>query len=158
MTIATPVPLVLPMNLNTPAQKMLETVPAIADELNHNYVGDEHILIGLVRQIGETPQTIFTRYFMRSSEQVLDAVIHVSGKPQRGNRPFDPLPERKRTPDYEAVLMEAAAVAKERGLTEIGLVDILIAITRFWHSRAYTALENMRIEPRELARRAMGMK
>lgn len=153
-------PVLLPKNLNPAARRMmLKVVPKIADEeLNHNYFGTEHILAALARQFGEAPMIIFAQRYSVSSEQVFNEVVRVAGKPARGGRVFDPLSVRKRTENYTAVLANAVVVAKERGCKEVGLVDILIAITQAWESRAFKVLQNLGIDPRELAGYAKGMK
>ena len=84
------------------AKKVMELAVREALSLGHNYIGTEHILLGLVRENEGVGARILLD-FDADAEKVRNEVIRTLGGTPLGYRAASPLPSRRRrVPQYVA--------------------------------------------------------
>jgi ATP-dependent Clp protease ATP-binding subunit ClpC len=119
------------------AKKVLELALREALSLGHNYIGPEHILLGLARE----NEGVATRILLTSdadAEKIRNEVIALlpssgpqAGVPMPGHvTGFDPWIRVGPAASVRKLLMVAAARALDDGRSEINAGDVLIALTR----------------------------
>ncbi|MDQ1424703.1 MAG: hypothetical protein QOD72_2201 [Acidimicrobiaceae bacterium] len=125
------------------AKKVLELSLREALQLGHNYIGTEHILLGLIREgEGVAAQVLIRRG--APLDRVRAAVVDQLGRTEPGTRSSEP----KRTPAAE----EAMATARElAGSARLGTHHLLEALARSEDSVASRALASLGIDADTLA-------
>ena len=104
------------------AEKAISLSQTAANELGHNYIGSEHILLGLIKEgTGIAAQVLKSNGL--NEENTKEAVIKLIGKGNTpaGNKPLTPRVKRALELSYE--------IALELGSTYIGTEHILLALT-----------------------------
>jgi ATP-dependent Clp protease ATP-binding subunit ClpA len=130
------------------AKKVLELSLREAMQLGHNYIGTEHILLGLIREgegvacqvlvkLGASPPKVRAR--------VLQLVAERPGERPRG-WVFRPSSE------LTAVLDEAHRVAEARGESEVMPIDLFLAAVENPDGAAGRMLRSVGVDPEELRR------
>lgn len=146
------------------AKKVLELAMTEARELNHRYVGTEHLLLGLIReQSGIAAQMLLERGV--TSEIARAEVLRILGTemPKTGRaEPAAPSPSAKDSmfavvPPHTAervrdVMRDAEDVATEFGAAELMPVHVAIALLRNGEGFANAVLDRFDVDRRELLR------
>src|SRR6201987_5927968 len=114
------------MNNFTPrAQQVLALARKEADRFNHNYVGNEHLLLGLI-QLGQgVTVTVFQKNGVNLETLRRDVEKHVGSHPETkmvGNIPY--------TPRVKKVLALAGKEAKALNHSYVGTEHILLGLLR----------------------------
>jgi ATP-dependent Clp protease ATP-binding subunit ClpC len=126
------------------AKKVLELALREALQLRHNYIGTEHILLGVVREgEGLAAQVLVNRG--ASLEQVREAVLGELGSGQ--SESIDPSPS-PRTPAADEAILAAEQLA---GGAPTGSHHLLEALVRSEQSVAAKVLAALGIDPETLA-------
>jgi ATP-dependent Clp protease ATP-binding subunit ClpC len=119
------------------AKKVLEMALREALSIGHNYIGTEHILLGLVRENEGVAARILLD-FDANSEKIRNRVLHMLGEP--GEHGYESAGAPAPAPAVEAsihvgfaepvreLLVTAAARALADRRTEVELPDLLLAI------------------------------
>lgn len=120
------------------AQKVIYLAQEEARRLNHNAVGTEHLLLGLVRE-GEGVAAKALQLLRIDADQVISAVERIIG---RGNTP--PTGEIEFTPRAKKVVLElAGGEAKQLGYSYIGTEHLLLGLIREGEGVAARVLESL---------------
>lgn len=107
------------------AEKALEISKALAIRLKHNYIGTEHLLLGLIQEETGVAARVLQDFGV-NSEKILDMIKDLIA-------PGNKLPVKERdglSPKAQAVLEEAALQAERFESNEIGTEHILMAILK----------------------------
>ena len=130
-----------PVNNFTPrAQQVLALARKEADRLNHNFVGTEHLLLGLIRLGQGTAVTVLGKMGLDLETVRLEVEKQVSTNPYQkviGNIPY--------TPRVKKVLALASKEAKALNHTYIGTEHILLGLLREDDGVAARVLEKVGI-------------
>jgi ATP-dependent Clp protease ATP-binding subunit ClpC len=130
------------------AKKVLELSLREAIQLGHNYIGTEHVLLGLLRE-GEGVACQVLVNLGASLPQVRARVLQLVAE-SAGERPsgwvFRPSSE------LAAVLDEAHRVAEARGESEVMPIHLFLAAVEQPDGAAGRMLETVGVDPRELRR------
>jgi ATP-dependent Clp protease ATP-binding subunit ClpA len=100
------------------AKKVLELALREALSLGHNYIGTEHILLGLVRENEGVAARILLDFDL-DAEKVRDQTIAMSAAPAPRTRPPSPMSDPLRLVDLAALTL-ALEEAKLRLIEEVG--------------------------------------
>ena len=132
------------MNFTPRAQQVLALARKEADRLNHNYVGTEHLLLGLIMLGQGTAVTVLGKMGV-----VLDTVrLEVEKQAGKGSEPkmFGNIPY---TPRTKRVLGFAQKEAKALNHTYVGTEHILLGILREGDGTAARVLTNLDVDLEE---------
>ena len=129
------------MNNFTPrAQQTLALARKEADRLNHNYVGTEHLLLGLIK-LGQGVAVNVLQEMGLDIDTVRMEVEKQTGsgpRPQEGNIPY--------TPRVKKVLALACEEAKSLDHSYVGTEHILLGILREGEGAAARVLKNLKVD------------
>ena len=113
--------------------------------LNHNYIGTEHILLGLLREGGDPPRTTRAGEALASLHVSLSAVreqvrefIGVGASAPEGHIPF--------TPRAKRVLEGSLRETSKRGQSRVGPEHLLLGLVRVGDGVAITVLHELGVE------------
>jgi ATP-dependent Clp protease ATP-binding subunit ClpC len=134
-----------PMNNFTPrAQQVLALARKEADRFKHNYVGTEHVLLGLIK-LGQGVAVSVLQKMGLDLETVRSAVERQVGvgqdetaPPQQGNMPF--------TPRVKKVLALAGKEAKTLNHSYVGTEHILLGLLREGEGVAARVLKSLDVD------------
>jgi ATP-dependent Clp protease ATP-binding subunit ClpC len=127
-------------NFTPRAQQVLALARKEADRLNHNFVGTEHLLLGLIRLGQGTAVTVLGKMGLDLETVRLEVEKQVSTNPYQkviGNIPY--------TPRVKKVLALASKEAKALNHTYIGTEHILLGLLREDDGVAARVLEKVGI-------------
>ncbi len=119
------------------AQKILFNANEIAKEMNHSYVGSEHILLGLLSLSDGVAVNILTSLgveLKKMSEDIRSLLGQGDNLLQIGPIPFSPRAKR--------IIQTAVEEAQGQGQPFVGTEHILLAILREGQSGAYQILKS----------------
>ncbi|HET9614400.1 MAG TPA: Clp protease N-terminal domain-containing protein, partial [Candidatus Limnocylindrales bacterium] len=122
------------------ARKVLTLAQDEAQRFNHNYIGTEHLLLGLVRE-GEGVAARVLENMNVELAKVRTAVEFIIG---RGDRPV--VGEVGLTPRAKRVIELAIDEARRLGHNYIGTEHLLLGLVREGEGVAARVLENMNVE------------
>src|SRR5213596_3593344 len=130
------------MNNFTPrAQQVLALARKEADRFNHNFVGTEHLLLGLIRLGQGTAVTVLKRLGLDLETVRLEVEKQVGTGPDQkiiGNIPY--------TPRVKKVLALASKEAKALNHTYVGTEHILLGLLREGDGVAARVLKNLDVD------------
>lgn len=148
------------------AKKVLEFAMSEARQVNHTYVGTEHLLLGLLREkkgiaalilndVGVTLPNARDEMLRVLGENALDAPSRTTETldPIRGpfwasdGQPTDALPERLRT-----IMGAAEQLAGEHGSSSVTPVHVAIALVQHREGIANAVLDRLRVDRDSLIR------
>ena len=133
------------------AKKVLELSLREAIQLGHNYIGTEHILLGLVRE-GEGVACQVLVKLGADLPKVRARVLQlVAESPGRGTGGWIFRPSSELT----AVLDEAHRVAEARGEAEVMPIHLLLAAVEHPDGAAGRMLQTVGVDPEELRQRVL---
>lgn len=123
------------------AQQILRQVHQLAQSYNHNYIGTEHLLLGLVQdKTAETAQLLES--FGVNSEQVAAAMTRLVGHGVTSSAE-----EPRMAPRVGHVLAFASAAAQSAGQTTINNRHLLLGLLREGQGMAIKILRDLGVEP-----------
>jgi len=109
-------------NFSAPASAVIEAATQTAFELNHEYLGSEHLLAGLLKVSGTIANKALTALDI-TSQQIIDMIVAISG---RGESQLYSSP--RITPKAQNILNTSVYFAREQGSLSICPEHILFAI------------------------------
>lgn len=126
------------------ARMAIEYAKMVAKELGHDYVGTEHLLVGLLRVENSVAEKILSNQNIGEYD-IVDKIIDLMG----ADEPLDFLPQDL-TPRTKRVLEMAIHEALKLGLNYIGTEHILLAILKESDSIAVKILGMCNIDAKRL--------
>ena len=131
------------MNNFTPrAQQVLALASKEAERFNHNYVGTEHLLLGLVKLGQGVAVNVLQKMGLDLERVRMEVEKHVGSHPETnmiGNIPY--------TPRVKKVLALAAKEAKGLNHSYIGTEHILLGLLREGEGVAARVLKSLEVDP-----------
>lgn len=133
------------MELTTQAQATLAYAKRLAKRLGHNYVGTEHLLVGLTRQADSLSAKVLQRLGVTEQNLIdlIEELISPNGRiavaEWDGN-----------TPKLEQVLLQAEQEAISCGMEKIGTEHLLLALVRMQDTAGARILTSLSVEPQKL--------
>ena len=127
------------------AQNALRLSYEAASALGHNYVGSEHILLGLLGEKRGVASKILLSYGV-SGDALTAAIVRAIGKGTPGVQPMG------MTPHAKEIMERAAAEAAGQGAGYIGTEHLLMAILREKDSAAMGLLRTLGTDTRAICR------
>ena len=129
------------MNNFTPrAQQVLALARKEADRFNHNYVGTEHLLLGLIKLGQGVAVNVLLKMGLDLETVRMEVEKQVGAGPDQkmiGNIPY--------TPRVKRVLSLAAEEAKALNHTYVGTEHVLLGLLREGDGVAARVLKNMNV-------------
>jgi len=126
------------------ARKALKYAEEAARELGHNYVGTEHLLIGLIREKEGVAANLLGMSGV-SEEAVAESVLSLIGK---GDFTFTN--GLGYTPRSKKILELAVAISKQLGQSYVGTEHILLALVKEKEGVAYKILSEIEADIPEI--------
>ena len=131
------------MNDFTPrAQQVLALARTEAERLNHNYVGTEHLLLGLIKLGQGVAVNVLLKMGLDLERVRTELEKHIGSRPETnmiGNIPY--------TPRVKKVLALAAKEAKALNHSYIGTEHILLGLLREGEGVAARVLKSLEVDP-----------
>src|SRR5271167_2109387 len=131
------------MNDFTPrAQQVLALARKEAERFNHNYVGTEHLLLGLIKLGQGVAVNVLQRMGLDLETVRMEVEKHVGSHPETnmiGNFPY--------TPRVKKVLALAAKEAKALNHSYVGTEHILLGLLREGEGVAARVLKSLEVDP-----------
>lgn len=133
------------MELTTQAQATLAYAKRLAKRLGHNYVGTEHLLVGLTRQADSLSAKVLQRLGVTEKnlidliEELISPNGYVTVAEWDGN-----------TPKLEQVLLQAEQEAISCGMDKIGTEHLLLAMVRMQDTAGARILTSLSVETQKL--------
>src|SRR5271165_7042832 len=131
------------MNDFTPrAQQVLALARKEAERFNHNYVGTEHLLLGLIKLGQGVAVNVLQRMGPDLERVRIEVEKHVGSHPETnmiGNIPY--------TPRVKKVLALAAKEAKALNHSYVGTEHILLGLLREGEGVAARVLKSLEVDP-----------
>ena len=126
------------------ARESIENAKTVAMELGHNYIGTEHLLIGLLRVADSVAEKVLSSQNIGEYD-IEEKIIDLMGaEDPLNNKPEDFTPRTKRV--VEMAMHEALKI----GMNYVGTEHILLAILRESDSIAVKILTMCGIDPQRL--------
>lgn len=133
------------MEFTNQAKKALDDGKKVSRKLKQNYVGTEHVLIGLVRQTDSLASKMLTQAGV--TEQGLIGLIEELISPGNGVV----LAERDGyTPKLQKMIEQAEQEASLCGMDEIGTEHLLMAMLKMQDAAGSRILASMNVEPQKI--------
>ena len=131
------------MNNFTPrAQQVLALARKEAERFNHNYVGTEHLLLGLIKLGQGVAVNVLQKMGLDLERVRMEVEKHVGSHPETnmiGNIPY--------TPRVKKVLALAAKEAKALNHSYVGTEHILLGLLREGEGIAARVLKSLEVDP-----------
>jgi ATP-dependent Clp protease ATP-binding subunit ClpC len=131
------------MNDFTPrAQQVLALARAEAERLNHNYVGTEHLLLGLIKLGQGVAVNVLLKMGLDLERVRTELEKHIGSRPETnmiGNIPY--------TPRVKKVLALAGKEAKALNHSYVGTEHILLGLLREGEGVAARVLKSLEVDP-----------
>src|SRR5438128_9320620 len=128
-------------NFTPRAQQVLALARKEADRFNHNFVGTEHLLLGLIRLGQGTGVNVLQKLGLNLEAIRKEVFKHIGTGPDQkmiGNIPY--------TPRVKKVLVLAAKEAKALNHTYVGTEHILLGLLREGDGVAARVLKNLDVD------------
>ncbi|WP_289001418.1 ATP-dependent Clp protease ATP-binding subunit [uncultured Megasphaera sp.] len=132
------------------AQHVLQYAQQSAQRLEHNYVGTEHILLGLVLNKEGVAGQLLSQLGL-TPENVVRAIEKLAAPQPRNDGETALLPSTKRA------LELAVAEANRLGQNYVGTAQLLAGLLLDENGRAWQILESMDVDPQQVMRRLAEM-
>ena len=134
------------------ARRVLSLAQEEAERLNHNFIGSEHVLIGLLREEGGVAGRVL-RELGLDAARVQAMVERLSGGP--GTR--TPFTKIELSPSTKRVLELAVEEARRMGQHYISTEHLLLGLTRQNNGMALEVLRKFGISPEQIRRQTRRM-
>jgi ATP-dependent Clp protease ATP-binding subunit ClpA len=132
-------------NFTPRAQQVLALARKEADRLNHNFVGTEHLLLGLIKLDQGTAVNVLARFGIdleKARSEVEKLIGYVPDTEKKAAIPY--------TPRVKHVLALAAKEAKSLNHTYVGTEHILLGLLQDGEGVAGRVLKNLRLDTKEV--------
>src|SRR5258705_5738736 len=129
-------------NLTPRAQQVLALASKEAERFNHNYVGTEHLLLGLIKLGQGVAVNVLQRMGLDLESVRMEVVKHVGSHPETnmiGNMPY--------TPRVKKVLALAGKEAQALHHTYVGTEHLLLGLLREGEGVAARVLKSLEVDP-----------
>lgn len=126
------------------AQGALNAAPQIASRLGHNYIGSEHILLGILYKGNSIASRLLEAKGV-NFKNFQDAVIKASGLGDSGT-----VTEFQLTPRTKHIIEMSGEIARSHGQSFIGTEHLLLSILSELDSVAVKLLEELGAEPEKM--------
>lgn len=133
------------MEFTNQAKKALDDAKKVSKKLKQNYIGTEHVLIGLVRQTQGLASKVLTNAGV--TEQGLVGLIEELISPGNGVL----IAEREGyTPKLQQMIKQAEQETALCGMEEVGTEHLLMAMLKMQDTAGARILASMNVEPQKL--------
>jgi len=126
------------------ARRVLSLAHQEAERMRHNYIGTEHLLLGLMREDGGATGQVF-RDLGLDVEHIQSIIERMTGIAQQGASPHPEL-----SPGTQKVLELAVDEARKLGHHYIGVEHLLLGLARYNDGVAIAALRKAGVTPNQL--------
>ena len=127
------------------ARRVLSLAHQEAERMRHNYIGTEHLLLGLIREEGGVAGRVLRELGLESS-RVQEIVERLTGTGQHRGGKID------LSPGTQQVLEHAVEEAKRMGHHYIGTEHLLLGLIRHQEGVALNVLQKLGVTPEEIRR------
>ena len=127
------------------AQNALRLAYEAASGLGHNYVGSEHILLGLLRESSGVASKVLTQFGV-NDQNLTASIVAAVGQGTPGVQPMGMTPHSKEIMEF------AAGEAVNHGTSYIGTEHMLMALIREGDNYALRILQSMGADTRAMYR------
>ncbi len=127
------------------AQNALRLAYEAASGLGHNYVGSEHILLGLLRESSGVASKVLTQFGV-NDQNLTASIVAAVGQGTPGVQPMGMTPHSKEIMEF------AAGEAVNHGTSYIGTEHMLMALIREGDNYALRILQSMAADTRAMYR------
>ena len=126
------------------AQGALNAAPKLASKLGHNYIGSEHILLGIVYRADSIASRLLETKGV-NYKNLEESVIKAVGAGESGSSN-----EFELTPRTKHIIESSGEIARGMGSAFVGTEHILLALLRETDSVAVKLLEGMQVDCKAL--------
>jgi ATP-dependent Clp protease ATP-binding subunit ClpC len=127
------------------ARRVLSLAHQEAEQMRHNYIGTEHLLLGLIREEGGVAGRVLRELGLEVS-RVQETVQRLTGTGQYRGGKID------LSPGTQQVLEYAFEEAKRMGHHYIGTEHILLGLVRYGEGIALNVLQKLGVSPEQIRR------
>ena len=127
------------------ARRVLSLAHQEAERMRHNYIGTEHLLLGLIREEGGVAGRVL-RELGLEAERVQEMVERLTGPGQYRGGKLD------LSPGTQQVLEYAVEEARRMGHHYIGTEHLLLGLVRYGEGVAMDVLRKMGVTPEQIRR------
>ncbi len=127
------------------ARRVLSLAHQEAEQMRHNYIGTEHLLLGLIREEGGVAGRVLRELGLEVS-RVQEIVLRLTGTGQYRGGKID------LSPGTQQVLEFAFEEAKRMGHHYIGTEHILLGLVRYGEGIALNVLQKLGVTPEQIRR------
>jgi ATP-dependent Clp protease ATP-binding subunit ClpC len=127
------------------ARRVLSLAHQEAERMRHNYIGTEHLLLGLIREEGGVAGRVL-RELGLEPERVQEIVERLAGPGQNRGGKLD------LAPGTQQVLEYAVEEARRMGHHYIGTEHLLLGLVRFGEGVALDVLRKLGVTPEQIRR------
>ena len=127
------------------ARRVLSLAHQEAERMRHNYIGTEHLLLGLIREEGGVAGRVL-RELGLEAERVQEMVERMTGTGQYRGGKLD------LSPGTQQVLEYAVEEARRMGHHYIGTEHLLLGLVRYGEGVALDVLRKMGVTPEQIRR------
>jgi ATP-dependent Clp protease ATP-binding subunit ClpC len=127
------------------ARRVLSLAHQEAEQMRHNYIGTEHLLLGLIREEGGVAGRVLRELGLEVS-RVQEIVQRLTGVGQYRGGKID------LSPGTQQVLEFAFEEAKRMGHHYIGTEHILLGLVRYGEGIALNVLQKLGVTPEQIRR------
>jgi len=127
------------------ARRVLSLAHQEAERMRHNYIGTEHLLLGLIREEGGVAGRVL-RELGLESERVQEIVERLTGTGQYRGGKLD------LSPGTQQVLEYAVEEARRMGHHYIGTEHLLLGLVRYGEGVAIDVLRKLGVTPEQIRR------
>jgi ATP-dependent Clp protease ATP-binding subunit ClpC len=127
------------------ARRVLSLAHQEAERLRHNYIGTEHLLLGLIREEGGVASRVLRELGLEAS-RVEEIVIRLSRPGQRTSEKLD------LSPGTQQVLQYAFDEAEKLGNSYVSTEHLLLGLVRYNDGIALNVLRKLGVSPEQIRR------
>ncbi len=127
------------------ARRVLSLAHQEAERMRHNYIGTEHLLLGLIREEGGVAGRVL-RELGLEAERVQEIVERLTGTGQYRGGKLD------LSPGTQQVLEYAVEEARRMGHHYIGTEHLLLGLVRYGEGVAMDVLRKLGVTPEQIRR------
>ena len=126
------------------AEESLRLAQEAAQDMGHDYVGCEHLLLGLLREEEGIAHRVLTEYGL-TDEMISGILRHNVGQGTSGDAPSQGL-----TPRAKSVIELAVGESHRMGAGYIGTEHLLMGLLREGSNMAVRILRTVGVDPRKM--------